>query len=494
MLTKDKTTLKPPAILGSMFSYSTGVRFALYPTFAQASALRQWIGCQRVIYNAKVAEDQYFSTFRRQALSLTGEPTPLDQQYAQFKTELTPWLSEVPSQILRNGAVRWRNAKQRQLQGLAGAPVKRRAHGRQSVLVTNELFQFVADGQNGHSLLLGTPKFPVGSLRFIAHRPYQLPKQVAISVAAGRWFVSFSFETDAPSAEVLRSPAELAYEFNNLSDAELLAVTSGYDRGVVNRLADSAGTFYPVDPKVELRVQRKEVQTRRYQRKLARQVKGSANRIKTKLKLARLQNYRARCAQDWAHKTSYALVTSGTKVHVLEALQVANMTKRAKPKSEKGKWVRNGAAAKSGLNKAILSSAWGRLAMYLNYKAARRNQLVLVVPPHYSSQECSECTYTHADNRATQALFLCQRCGFTTHADINAPRVLRARGVAQLRAGVVVKPKKRIAIRRTSQPGAGCPGMSVERSPKSSPERFVLETHAAMKQKFDNCEVRSTVL
>ncbi|MDO9179191.1 MAG: helix-turn-helix domain-containing protein [Agitococcus sp.] len=103
MLTNDKTTLKSPAILGSMPSYSTGVRFALYPSLVQASVLRQWIGCQRVIYNAKVAEDQYFNTFRRHALSLTGEPTPLDQHYAQFKTELTPWLSDVPSQILRNG-------------------------------------------------------------------------------------------------------------------------------------------------------------------------------------------------------------------------------------------------------------------------------------------------------------------------------------------------------------------------------------------------------
>jgi putative transposase len=228
---------------------------------------------------------------------------------------------------------------------------------------------------------------------------------------------------------------------------------------------------------------------------MARQVKGSSNRNKTKAKLARLQNYRARCAQDWVHKTTYALVTSGTKVHVLEALQVRNMTRKAKPKTENGKWVRNGAAAKSGLNKAILGSAWGRLAVYLKYKAERRNQLVLVVPAHYSSQECSECKYTHPDNRAEQAKFVCQRCGLTLHADINASRVIRARGMAQLRAGVVVKPKKRIAMKRKVQTetGAGCPGVPVERMVSRSREQS-LETHAASKQEISNRGVGSSVL
>lgn len=455
-----------------MSKYSTGVRFALYPTAEQANILRQWIGCQRVIYNAKVDEDRYFAAFRRKALSLAGARTPLDQQYSHFKTELTPWLSEVPSQILRNGAVRWRSAKERQLKGLAGAPVKRRAHGRQSVLITSELFEFIEQADGAYRLELGTPKFPVGQLSFVAHRPYQLPKQITVSVEAGRWFLGFSFETegavDATDAtcDILRSPEELAYELNNLTDEELLAVTTGYDRGVANRLADSDGVFYPVDPVVTERIQRKEHQARRYQRQMARQAKGSRNRNKTKTKLAKTRNYAARCAQDWAHKASYRQVTSSTRLHVLEDLRIASMTRRAKPRQGPDeKWARNGAAAKSGLNRAILGSGWGRFAAYLTYKAARRNQLVLKVPAQYSSQECSECTYTHAANRPTQAEFVCQRCGFSHHADKNAARVVRGRGIRQLREGVVAKPKKRVAFKRTisSQAGAGCPGVPVER-------------------------------
>jgi hypothetical protein len=52
-----------------------------------------------------------------------------------------------------------------------------------------------------------------------------------VSRDAGRWFVSFScYETEA--VEILRTPEELAYELNMLSDAELAAVTLGGDRGI----------------------------------------------------------------------------------------------------------------------------------------------------------------------------------------------------------------------------------------------------------------------
>ena len=73
-----------------------GNRFRCYPTLAQAQTLLQWIGCQRYVYNAKVGEDQYFRRFARKSLAHTGQFAPIDQQYSHFKTDLTPWLSEVP--------------------------------------------------------------------------------------------------------------------------------------------------------------------------------------------------------------------------------------------------------------------------------------------------------------------------------------------------------------------------------------------------------------
>ncbi len=45
-----------------------GYQFRLYPTKEQEQILLRWIGCQRLIYNAKVSEDRYFRAFKRRFL------------------------------------------------------------------------------------------------------------------------------------------------------------------------------------------------------------------------------------------------------------------------------------------------------------------------------------------------------------------------------------------------------------------------------------------
>lgn len=84
----------------------TGIRYKATPTDHQAQVLSQWIGCARVIWNAKCDEDRYLRTFARKYLPVGTFPKP-DKSYSQYKTELTPWLQDCPSQILRNSATIW---------------------------------------------------------------------------------------------------------------------------------------------------------------------------------------------------------------------------------------------------------------------------------------------------------------------------------------------------------------------------------------------------
>ncbi len=81
-----------------------GYRFRLYPDREQERILLRWIGCQRLIYNAKVQEDRYYRKFQRRLVALAGMSVPIDQEYSRFITEDTAFLREVPSQVLRNGA------------------------------------------------------------------------------------------------------------------------------------------------------------------------------------------------------------------------------------------------------------------------------------------------------------------------------------------------------------------------------------------------------
>ncbi|MDD2610101.1 MAG: transposase [Giesbergeria sp.] len=433
-----------------------GNRFRCYPTPAQEKVLLQWIGCQRFIYNAKVQEDRYFRTFARKSLDHTGQFAPIDQQYSQFKhPELTPWLSEVPSQLLRNGAAKWMQAYSRFFAGLAGRPTIQAKYGKQSVWLTRELFSFepIKDetGKVTHHLLhLGTKKHPLDCLAFTAHRDYALPASIHLSIHAGRWHVSFNYDDGIaePSVE------EITQWLRSFSTAELSSVTLGLDRGVKIPLAASNGQQFDFRAIEKKRLTQQEKRKKRWQRRQARRVKGSGRWKKAKQRVAQCQQYATDLRRDFCHQTSHALVADPAyKLYVFEALKVKNMTASAKGDTEKpGKNVQQ----KAGLNRAILASGWGQIKVYTQYKALRAGKLCIEVPAHYSSQECSHCGFTHPDNRHSQAAFVCQSCHCTDNADTNAAKVLVKRGVAlMLGEGVAKKKVKRARVKK-QKVGAEC--------------------------------------
>lgn len=441
-----------------------GLRCRAYPTDALQAHLRRWVGHQRFIQNAKTSELAYFRAFARSALSLTGRAPLPDQAYSQFITEQTAFLREVPSQVLRNGAYRFATATARMLKGLGSAPAIRKKHGRQSVLLTSELFRFIdftdpASGEVRQHLILGTKAHPLGRLHFKAHRAFEVPKMLSVSVQPdGRWFVSFCFEAPgAPGAEefILRDPQELAYEFGMREDLD--DITVGIDRGVVLPLALSTGQTFELSETQKERIEEKARRVRRYQRQMARQAPNSKNRNKTRSRIARLVSYGREVRQDFAHKASRALVDSPAEVFVVEDLKLANMTAAPAPRQDAaGRYTANGAAAKAGLNKAILSSALGLTKQFLAYKAARCNKLVLPVSPYNSSNECARCAHISKESRVSQALFRCVACGHTDNADHNAACVLKERGMLLLVSGEVrFKTKKTARVRGLQESKVG---------------------------------------
>ncbi|MDE3022058.1 MAG: transposase [Pseudomonadota bacterium] len=425
----------------------TGHKFRCYPTAAQEQTLLRWIGCQRFIYNAKVREDRYFRRFAQKSLQHAGQVAPIDQQYAHFKTGLTPYLSEVPGAVLRNGAVLWKQACSRYFSRLGGRPVMHRNHGRQAVWLTSEMFRFVpvvdvGTGKiTGHLLHIGGKKFPVGVLAFKAHKDYKLPASLHISIHAGRWHVSFNHDDGVPEPTD-KDTTDWLIQFD---EAELRKMTAGLDRGVNLPLAGSDDQRFNFSEAQKKRLLAQERHKKRWQRRQARRTRGSAGWVKAKRRVARYQRYGADVRRDVAHQSSHTLASDPRyRLFVFEALKVRNMTAKPKPKQDgQGRWVRNGAAAKSGLNKSILASTWGQTKTYLQYKARRQGKLVIDVPPFYSSQECALCGHVHQDNRVSQSGFVCLSCGNTDHADHNAAKVIALRGVRQLLSGKGVQKELR---------------------------------------------------
>ena len=420
-----------------------GNKFHCKPPLQMANVLMQWIGCQRFIYNAKVSEDRYFRKFARSALSLAGQYAPVDQTYSQFKTEFTPWLSDTPSQVLRNGSAKFMNTYKRFFKRLGGRPVIHTRSGKQSVWLTKELFWFEKvqdkDGNITQRLHIGVKKPNdaygnihgknyLGVLPFVAHKEYEIPNSIHIAIEAERWSVSFNYDTD----ELELTEEEILQSLMGSSEEELLIQTVGVDRGVHIPLATSIGKdFGPENIQIR-RAAKKDKLKKRYQRQLSKKTLGSRNWKKCVRKVAHTQEYAKNVQRDVAHKATCELANNELlSIYAIEALKIKNMTKRPKSKKDPitGIWLRNGRAAKAGLNKAILSSGWGIFKTYLEYKAKRKGKIVVEVPAAYSSQECASCGYISEDNRTTQSLFICQKCKHTDNADHNASVVIAKRGV-----------------------------------------------------------------
>lgn len=443
----------------------TGVRLSCNPPSELRHTLAQWMGCQRFIYTAKVVEDRYFRTFQRKTLSLTGVYPPSDQQYSQFKDkELTPWLYEVPSEILRNGTVRYQQALSRFHQGLAGRPKPKKKSSRQSVWLTSELFRFEPHPDGGHRLILGKGKKHWGEIPFTAHAPYQIPNAIVVSRQGGKWFVSFSYEDGIPEP----NEADIIAHYAAMTQAELEAISEGYDRGVKVPFMSGEGTASDFTPEQKAHLIKLDQHRKKYERRMARCTKGSNRHRKMAGRIACQHAKAANIRREFAHQESYRMAESPIEVFIGESLKVQNMVAKTKPqpllhkdgspkRDQHGniRYQKNGRKAKSGLARSILASCWGQSWTYLQYKARRRNKLTIKVSPYQSSQECAECGHTHPDNRLTQSEFRCTNCGHADNADHNAARVIKKRGIIALLKGEIKAPKRKKTMRMAKKNQVG---------------------------------------
>jgi len=462
-----------------------GRRYRLHPTPSQAATLAKWIGCVRAVYNAKVEEERYLAWLRRRSIlspSWSGVPEgerrgSVDQAFGHLKGSKAekPWFHEVPAQLYRNAIVQWRQAWANHWQNPEHfrRPEKRHRGENDSIWVTRELFAVEGNGR----FRIGTKTRALGIVCFKQHRRFRNPASVTISHGADdRWWLSLAFED---GIAVKGNPA-LLEELAALPADQRAATVVGHDRGIVRAVQTSEGACFCLDERKRRRIARWNRRIRALGKKLARQRnKASRRRAKTKRKLARTHSRIADLRRDHTHQVSRRLV-NGTqgRVLVFEDLKLTNMVRRPRPRpAEDGGFTRNGAGAKTGLNRSLLDQALGKILLFSRYKAARAGKIVLTVPAHFSSQECSCCGHTSPANRKSQAQFHCEACGHTENADANASAVIQKRGLAAL-AQLLSAPGRgafQLPVEATRPgvhlPKAKAPTKRVSEAPTSPPNR-----------------------
>jgi len=406
-----------------------GIRLQAHPTSQQKLVLSQWMGCARFIWNGKCDEDRYLVSFARKYMP-TGTYAPIDQKFSQYKDDdLSPWLSECPSQILRNSAVNWYQTYKKFLKGECGKPNRKKKSDGGSIHLTKEVFRFEKCEDGVTRLFIGTKTNNIGYLSIKNHGPYQVPKSIYIKKQHGDYWVSFCYEDGLDESNLLNQEENLKY-LRGADRSFLEKHVVGIDRGVV-RPVQAGGEVFDLTLGQKKNKLGRERYLKRYQRRLAKQKKGSKRRYKTKQKISRCHQKISNIRKDFSHKTSRKIVDSPeNKIIVLEDLRTKNMTAKPKAKqTDTGKWEKNGANAKAGLNKSILDKGWHQLESFIKYKSYRAGKAWFKVPAYQTTQECAACSHTHPNNRKSQSRFQCESCGHTDNADHNAAEVVKKRAI-----------------------------------------------------------------
>ncbi|MDI1464079.1 RNA-guided endonuclease TnpB family protein [Catellatospora sp. KI3] len=378
-------------------------KFRFYPTDAQAAQLSRTFGCVRLVYNMALQARTEAWTLRRERINYNATSALLT---AWKKTDELAFLNEVSSvplqQALRHLQTAFTDFWARRAQH---PRFKSKKRSRRSAEYTASAFRW-RDG----TLTLAKMTEP---LDVVWSRPLPqgcTPSTVTVSQdAAGRWFVSLLCDdtiTPTPAAGAV-----------------------GIDAGIDSLLTLSTGEKI-TNPRHE-RADRKRLA--RAQRDLARKQKGSANRAKARIKLARIHARITDRRHDHLHKLTTRLVRE-TQTIVIEDLAVRNMVKNHR------------------LARAISDAAWRQLRTMLEYKTAWHGRTLIAVDRWFpSTRLCSTCGALAQPMPLDVREWTC-RCGALHDRDVNAARNILAAGLAVTACGDDVRPQRESS--RTGQSSA----------------------------------------
>jgi len=368
-------------------------RYELMPTGEQQRQMRRFAGSCRFVFNRALALQKERYEQGEKKLGYGG----LCKLLTEWRNgPETPWLADAPVHPLQQTLKDLERAYANFFAKRADFP-RFKKKGQSDSFRYPDPKQIKLDQGNSRIFL---PK--LGWVRYRNSREVLgTVKNVTVSQSCGKWFVSIQTERE------IQAPVPKATS------------AVGIDMGVTRFATLSDGTFHaPLDS-----FKRHETALRKAQQAMSHKTKFSNNWKKAKARVQKIHARIGNIRRDYLHKATTTISQNHAMV-CIEYLQVRNMSRSAAGTTENpGKNVR----AKSGLNKAILDQGWFEFRRQLDYKLAWAGGHLIVVPPQNTSRTCPACGHVSADNRQTQARFLCVECGFEENADlVGAINILRA--------------------------------------------------------------------
>ena len=363
--------------------------FRLYPTDEQKLQIGKTIGSSRYVYNNFLARRKELYTIERLSLTYNQCSAILT---TMKRGDETRWLKDVDKFALQNSLKDLGKAYTNFFEGRARFPRFKKKHKSTRSYRTNFTNNNIRVNFDCHALKL--PK--LGWVSFRCSKKWTgLPGKI-INVTVRQ----------APSGKYFASV---------VCDADVQIYTSvetkiGIDLGLKEFAITSSGEHVP-NPKFFRESERK---LAKLQRALSRTEKGSNNRTKARIKVARLHERITNQRKDFLHKYSHKVV-SENQVIVLEGLRVKNMIKNQR------------------LAKSIQDAGWSRFRELIEYKARWYGRTYVEIDIFFpSSKLCSVCGTINRMLTLDMRSWECPDCRTVHDRDGNASKNILNQGLTLL--------------------------------------------------------------
>ena len=357
-----------------MIDMEKAFKFRIYPNKTQQVLLQKTFGCTRYIYNHFLAKR--IELYKQDKSSMSYNQC--SKELTLLKQEVT-WLKEPDKDALQKSLkdldVAYKNFFARPEAGFPRFKSKHDRHKSYRTSYTN------------------------GNIKFLGKK-IQLPKLGKVKIKDKRT----QLEGRILNATVSQEPDGEYYVSICCTDVPMVALEPvnhnvGIDLGLKEFAIASDGKKY-ANPKYLAKSLKR---LKFLQKSLSRKTKGSSNRNKARIKVARLYAKIANQRRDSLQKLSTELIRNNDVI-CLEDLQVKNMVKNHK------------------LAQAISDVSWSEFVRMLSYKAEWYRRKIVKIDKFFpSSQICNCCGHKHIETKDLSVRkWACPQCGAVHDRDVNA--------------------------------------------------------------------------